>query len=322
VITLWNRSAERLFGWHASEIVGKSISQLFPATSCDDEIAQFKSAKQGRTFSYHDAVRIRRDGALAICSVSLSPIINPSGQIIGAVEVARDLSGKRQHQHRQQELYQRFYRADLQQRATLARNVHDHAAQYITSLSLGLKTIERYTTSPEGLALLVRLRQQLDELSIELHRVVMELRPAALTRHGLRSALRTMLDEWAERSQIAVRYSLDEPAAELPSEIETTVFRIVQEGLSNIAKHAVGATKVEVVLGLSENEVRLVVSDNAGGESSEKEIEPRRLVERGKFGLVGMQERVAMVGGRFEAVLVPGAGMTLSAIIPLAERRQ
>lgn len=320
VITLWNRSAERLFGWTASEIVGESVFRLFSPMSIRDETARLEGVKQGGAFSYRDAVRIRKDGTHVTCSVSLSPIISSSGRIVGAAEVARDLTTPRQQQHGQRALFRRFYRTDLQQRAALARNVHDHAGQHITGLSLGLKAIERHMSSPEGLALLSRLHQQLDELSKELHRVVMELRPAALTSLGLRSALRTMLNEWSDQTQIAVDYRFDEFDVELPPDVETTVFRIVQEGLSNVATHAVGATKVEVLLTASASEIRLVVRDDGQGPPAVAEDGLRSLTERGKFGLAGMQERVALVGGRFEAVGVPGAGMTLSATIPLAER--
>jgi PAS domain S-box-containing protein len=319
IITLWNRSMERLFGGTASEIIGKSIFNLFSPTSISYETAQLEGVKQGRAFSYREAVRFRKDGRRATCSVSLSPIISSSGRVVGAAEVARHFTAPRQEQT-VSALFRRFYRTDLQQRAALARNVHDHAGQYIAGLALGLKAIERHASSPEEFALLSRLRQQLDELSIELHRVVMELRPAAPTSLGLRSALQTVLDDWTGRTQIAVNHKFEEFDVELPPEVETTLFRIVQEGLSNVARHAVGATKVEVLLSRSETEIRLIVRDDGQGPPAAGKDGSLSLIERGKFGLAGMQERVALVGGRFEAVGVPGAGTTLSATIPFAER--
>jgi len=246
--------------------------------------------------------------------------MDSSGRVVGSAEIARDLTTRRQERRDKDTILGRLWRKSLEERIELARNLYDHAGQQMAALSLGLRAIESHVESSEGRVLIERLHRQIDEASKELHRVVIELRPAALADEGLSSALQTMLDEWSRRTQITVDYGCEGPDIKLPVEVEMILFRMVQESLTNIVKHAKEATEVTILLKRSETEVQLIVRDDGPGLALGRNGRSRSLIEQGKFGLAGMRERVALVGGYLETVGAPGVGTTLSATIPLRGR--
>jgi signal transduction histidine kinase len=195
------------------------------------------------------------------------------------------------------------------ERKRLARELHDETGQALTSILLGLKQVEEAKTPDEARAAAAGLRDQIVGTLQSVRRLAVELRPQALDDFGLVPALERLGEAFAEESGITVDVQANLDAARLPAEVETALYRIVQEALTNVAKHS-GATRVSVVVTRREGAVTAVVEDDgkgfgaAGGEGD-------------GLGLVGMKERVGLLGGRLAIESTEGAGTTVVAEVPI-----
>ncbi len=214
------------------------------------------------------------------------------------------------------QLLHRLVGAHEEERGRIAREIHDKMGQYLTGLIWGLHSLtEICQPHPPSHAPLLRLLQVTDELMREVHHLAWELRPAALDDLGLNAALGNYLTQWSERTGIVLEFhscNLDKQL--LSPDIETTVYRIVQEALTNILRHA-QAKFVSVVIECQRNNVQVMVEDN--GKGFDIEFLSKKATTEGRLGVVGMQERAAMVGGTLEIESTPGAGTTVFVRIPL-----
>ena len=197
------------------------------------------------------------------------------------------------------------------ERARLARELHDETGQALTSILLGLKSLEERVESADRGAAFAALRDLVVATLHDVRRLAVELRPAVLDDFGLVPALERLRDSISEQGQIAVEVQSDLDGQRLPAEIETALYRIVQESLTNVVKHA-DASRVTVWLRRpSDRNVELVIHDDGAG------FDPNEVPDGG-LGLVGMRERVALLGGRMSVESSEGAGTMLTAEVPLA----
>ena len=202
----------------------------------------------------------------------------------------------------------RVVEAQELERKRVARELHDETGQALTSILLGLKSIEGEIATEEGRAALTALRDQVASTLQDVRRLALELRPAALDDFGLVPALERLAATVGEQTGVHVDLEARLDGERLPSEVETTVYRIVQEALTNVAKHA-DAARVSVVVRRDERGVVTLVEDDGKGFDTDR--------ASAGLGLVGMRERVALVGGRITVEAVPGAGTTLVAEVPV-----
>jgi signal transduction histidine kinase len=205
----------------------------------------------------------------------------------------------------------RVVEAQEVERARLARELHDETGQALTSILLGLKALEERVQTDDGGAAIAELRELVVATLQDVRRLAVELRPAALDDFGLVPALERLRDTMSEQGDIAVEVKSDlDDQQRLPAETETVLYRIVQEALTNVLKHA-EATRVTVRLRRGERFVEVVVHDDGAG------FDPQD-VRDGGLGLVGMRERVALLGGRLAVDSSQGAGTMLKAEVPIA----
>lgn len=204
---------------------------------------------------------------------------------------------------------------DERQRRRISRELHDQMGQDFASLIIGLTTLEaRLPDSSEAGAELKRLARLARRLDDELHCVARELRPSTLDDFGLHDTLLNLAEEWGERTKIVVEFSARGiKDRRLPSDVETAVFRIVQEALTNVQKHA-GASRVDLILRLGGGELVALIEDNGKGFDPEGAAEA---AAAGRLGLRGMRERAELVGGTVEIEPIPGDGTTIFVRIPL-----
>jgi signal transduction histidine kinase len=235
----------------------------------------------------------------------------------GLIENAR-LRG--QNERERDQVLIRLYRASHEERLRLARDLHDQTGQHIVGLALGIRALEKHVTTPVGLAEIQRLRERLDDVAQELHRIAFELRPTALDDFGLSIAVRRLLADWGMSHGIATDFQETGVAFDLASEVEITLFRMCQEALTNVSKHAAGVRNVSVAIQYDSDAVSLIVEDDGAG-CAEDDLSTTRLIAREKFGIVGMRERIGLVAGSFEIESSPGNGTTLVARIGHPERR-
>jgi signal transduction histidine kinase len=195
------------------------------------------------------------------------------------------------------------------ERQRLARELHDETGQALTSILLGLKTVEEARAPDEMRRAARALRELVVATLQDVRRLAVELRPKALDDFGLVAALERLGNSFSEATGIRVQLEASLGDERLPSEVETTLYRIVQEALTNIVKHA-RARNVSILLVRRDGSVTAVVEDD--GEGFETEA-----VGSDGLGLLGMRERVALIDGRLTVESRPGAGATLAVEVPL-----
>ena len=200
------------------------------------------------------------------------------------------------------------------ERKYIARELHDETGQALTSLKLGLRAIEQISAGEAPITQHVTgLKLLADEILESLHRLAMNLRPASLDHLGLVGALTGLVQSTGERSGIVTRFkSLGvDQRQRITEDIESSAFRIVQESLTNIVRHA-KATCADVILEWQEDKITIIVEDDGIG------IDLEAARASGQLGLVGMQERTEMLGGKLLIDSSPNAGTTLVVEIPYA----
>jgi signal transduction histidine kinase len=190
------------------------------------------------------------------------------------------------------------------ERTRLARELHDETGQALASILLGLKSIEKQI-GEEPLAL---VRELVGSALDDVRRLTVELRPPALDDFGLGPALERLTEMVSQRSGLDVQLNVAAPPEALPPEHETALYRIIQEALTNIVKHA-EARSVSIIVTGTEGVVRAVIEDDGTG------FDPAR-VRKGALGLTGMRERVGLLSGRFQVESAPGSGTTLVIELP------
>ena len=217
-------------------------------------------------------------------------------------------------------LHRKLLYAQEEERRRIARELHDQMGQNLTALNVGLKSLlDRQSRSGLGNRV-QRLQELATQTARDLHRVAVELRPAALDDLGLAKAIRALTEIWSTRHGIDVDLEAGqyEPAG-ISSEIETTLYRIIQEALNNVAKHS-GATRVALVLRRTAGHVQAIIEDD--GRGFDARLAPRSGNGRGRLGLLGIQERLGMVGGDFKVESAPGRGATLLVRIPISKAHE
>ena len=203
----------------------------------------------------------------------------------------------------------RVVEAQELERARLARELHDETGQALTSILLGLKPLDEAVGSEEARAAVASLRELVVSTLQDVRRLAVELRPSALDDFGLASAVERLADSFREYSGLRVDLEAQLGEERLPREVETALYRIIQEALTNIVKHA-EARRVSIVLTHRDGVAVVVVEDDGSGFDANS--------TRGDgLGLVGMRERVALLGGRLRMESAAGSGTTVRAEVPL-----
>jgi two-component system, NarL family, sensor histidine kinase DevS len=207
-----------------------------------------------------------------------------------------------------QDALRRVVQAQELERRRLARELHDETGQALTSILLGLKPLEEALADHPAQAGLAELREQVVSALQDVRRLAVELRPAVLDDFGLVPALERLIESYAEQSGIRVDFHSALGEARLPSDVETALYRVVQEALTNIAKHA-NAGSVSVSVARRETTVAATIEDDGEGFDL-------RFVREDGIGLIGMRERLALIEGRLHVESRPGVGTTIVAEVP------
>ncbi len=266
------------------------------------------------------------DGSPRYISVNGKPIFDPAGCFLGyrggssdvtatvlADEALREAREEKMAAEAERvRLLQHLINAQEQERRRIARELHDQMGQDLTGLSLSLKSLE-HLVGDEGRSMLRGLQSLTAQMGRNMHRIATELRPTALDDVGLLPALETTTADWGERYGIRVDFhGGDLTARMLPMEIETTIFRTVQEALTNVLKHAAAST-VSIVLECRDGWLQIIVEDNGKG------FDANSPIMAGHLGLAGIRERLALVGGVLIIDSAPDVGTTLYVRIPFVQ---
>jgi signal transduction histidine kinase len=209
--------------------------------------------------------------------------------------------------------------AQEEERRRIARELHDEMAQRLTGMSLELKSLEYLVTgSREVSAKLQALQRLFDDIGRDVHRIARELRPTALDDLGLALALSTHVEEWSQRCGLTVDLHISGLERRAPAAVETAVYRIVQEALTNVVKHA-HATRVSVIVSAFDHHLQVIVEDDGVGFDVDA-ASASVLSAEARLGLAGMEERAALLGGSVSIESAPGRGTSVFVRIPTGRK--
>src|ERR1700736_3295415 len=311
-----NKEFSRVFGYSSQEALGHRISELIAGEEAREEEQKYAdSAAQGRRVDA-EGVRRRKDGSSLYVSMVRVPVRLPNRQV-AIYAIYRDISehkqaeaALRQTNERLQELSRRLFQVQEDERRHLARELHDQMGQALTAAKLNLQAAQRLEEPSliarkldDGIAVLETLLQQARQISLD-------LRPPLLDDLGLVPALRWYLDQQAQRAGLRIEFFADPALERMSSEIETACFRVAQEALTNAVRHARART-VSVELHRTPEALHLVVRDDGIG------FDVVRAQQDASLGLLGMRERVALVGGELDCKSAPGRGTEVHAFFPV-----
>lgn len=324
----FNRAAEETFGWRRDDVLGKPIDILIPA--------RYRGSHQGHVEAFgRTGATARRMGAQMVLAgaradgsefpIEASISQHPEHGEIFCTVILRDVTERvkadaelRASRDELKELGAAAHMTREQETSRIARELHDELGQQLTMLQMDVAWC-RAQLQPGSPVLAPALAPKLERMDallrstiVATRRIASDLRPLLLDDLGLVAALEWLVENFSQRTGIACTLSVDRSHVDLPMARASAVFRIVQESLTNIAKHA-RAAHAEVALAHEPGRLTLRVSDDGVGYAE-------GVARRGdSFGLLGMRERVSFLGGAFSITGVPGAGTTVEVHLPLAE---
>jgi PAS domain S-box-containing protein len=321
IISSWNRSAERMFGYRAEEAVGQHITLIVPADRRKEEEGILETLRRGGRVDHFETVRRHRDGRNLDISLTISPVKDSRGRVVGASKVARDISERKRAEDadKKAELAVQLLQVQDEERRRIARELHDGVGQLLAAASM---TISRVVKEKDKLS--PAAAESAEEISSLVGRALAEIRTASYLLHppmldeiGLQTVLRWYVDGFAERSKIKVAAELESDLPRLSQDYELTLFRIAQECLTNIHRHS-GSFTAFVRLARADEKIELEVRDEGRGINQEIQSKLNSGASVG-VGFRGMQERVRLIGGRL-TVQSNGNGTSVLVALPLNEK--
>ncbi len=318
-IRTWNPGAERIFGWRAPDVLGKKIWEIVDSPIAAERDAIVSELKAGKDVSRVTLCSSRHRGQLDI-SVILTPQIEPPGELTGIVAIVRDVTERRRIEEisRREETLRNLIEAQEMERRRLARDIHDHVGQHMTALRLELARALTWADENSELQIqLERIQEHAHQVDQDLSFLAFELRPREIDELGLVSALEDLVRGWSQQYGLVVGFQ--GPAdthIPLSPEAEINLYRITQEALNNIVKHA-AATRVNVTVRVGEGRMLLVIEDDGVGFDPDAQL-PRERHSGHGFGLIGMRERATIIDGTIEFESSNGGGTVLFVTASLA----
>jgi two-component system CheB/CheR fusion protein len=313
-IDSWNLGAERIFGYKENEIIGKGFEILFTSEDRRNKLHEKEIAiaiEKGR--ANDERWHVRKDRSRFFASGVVTLIDNDETR--GFVKIARDETEKMRTKAvlQDKKMLRRLVVAQEDERRRIARDLHDQLGQQLTALRFDLDFLKKMCGENKTLREKINKVQKVAEnIDIEIDSLVWELRPSTLDDLGLRTTLANYVKEWTGRSEILTDFhSSGLSRVRLPREIETNIYRITQEALNNVQKHA-KAKNVSVILEKRKDKIVLIVEDDGIGFDTEKVKKQSE-----GLGLLGMCERAEICGGIMEVESAKSIGTSIFIRVPI-----
>lgn len=298
-LIFWNRGAERLYGWARSEVLGKSPDTLLQ-TQYSTALQEIEKKISGQGQWEGELTQTARDGKRVLVACRFSSRRDASGQQRW-LQVHSDITGRKRAEEELRNLSGRMLNLRDTERRRLARELHDSAGQLLVAATVNLSLFEEHlgNVEPEAARFLSESNKLIAQALSEIRTISHLLHPPLLDEVGLSSALRWYVDGFSERSKIKVELRLPQNLGRLRRELELAVFRIVQEGLTNIHRHS-GSTTAEIAVEKSPGLLKLSVQDHGKGMNQQGGApdDQKRLTPG--VGIRGVQERVRQLGGQMQ----------------------
>ena len=312
-ISYWNQGAERLYGWTSGEVLGRPIHEIL-RTEFPVPLSQILESDRWEGELRHT----RKDGSRITVTSRWTTLRDHSGRPVGWLEINTDITARKRAEEATRRLSGRILTLQDEERRRIARGLHDSLGQYLTALKMNLDQL--LTLGGDHATVASECSDIVDKCLTETRTISYLLHPPLLDEAGFGSASRWYVDGFARRSGLHVKLELGPESGRLPQDVETALFRTLQEGLTNVHRHS-GGSAVDIRLSVNKQEVLLEIEDNGHGIPQES---LGRLVEgdaeRG-VGIAGMRERVRELGGSL-AIESDQNGTLLRVAIPLAATKE
>jgi PAS domain S-box-containing protein len=329
-VTSWNRGAESLFGWTSNEIIGQPITTIIPPELQHEEGAILKRISSGEKIDHLETTRRKKTGDTVAVALTISPVKDRNGRIVGASKIARDITERRLAEGRLKAAYDdleqrvrdrtaafqekneeltkqtqlvsdlsaRLLQAQDAERRRIARELHDSVGQLLAAISMNISQLasEKEKLSPGAQKCVEENQKLVDQIQSEIRTLSHLLHPPLLDEIGLESAIRWLADGFTQRSKIGVHLDIPQAGlARLTGDLEIAIFRIVQESLTNIHRHS-GSPNARIRIAQAAQHIDCEISDDGVGISEEKQLELNSHGVMG-VGIRGMRERIRQLGG-------------------------
>ena len=319
-ISFWNHSAETIFGYKRSEVIGKSAGLIVPEKLKKEFLDNLSNIKKRQSINNYETKRLTKKGDLIDVSISASPLIDKkTKKVVGDIVSMRDISEKILAKKSQKELRQnRELTAIIQghiedERRSLARELHDELGQYVSAVKIFAQNIINRSKGKdkdiEESALSVT--SAANQIYDGMHSIIRQLRPGSLDNLGLSETIKDMASNWrSQHPSIQIDLFVGKNLDHLGEAININIYRIIQEAMNNCLKHA-RAHNISINLDHKDKYLTLIFNDDGVG------FDTNLLTKSKQFGLIGMKERVKSLSGMFSIKSTPTKGTLINISIPL-----
>lgn len=318
-VASWNPGAQRAKGYTSDEIVGRHFAIFYTREDAEaGKPARLLAAAKARGRVEDEGWRVRKDGSRFWASVIITAVHDETGELIGFAKITRDLTeslrlAELERVSNDSALVQQ---AQENERRRIARELHDDLGQRTSALKMKLALHEMELVKYVAPDVMDRsdsireLAEQMDGLATSIRRIASDLRPPMLDDLGLDAALDWMTGAFEKHYGVSSRFEGSIGELRLTDLAAISLYRVVQEALTNVARHA-KATHATVALSIDGGNCHLSIDDDGVGLPKDWSLRPDA------FGMRGMRERITQLGGALEIASRPGNGVTVSAKVPL-----
>jgi PAS domain S-box-containing protein len=308
IVLSWNAAAERTFGFAAAEMIGRSAAILLPDGAREEEAAILERLKAGERIEWYETTRVKKSGNPIDVAITISPLTDAAGRVVGAATIARDISEQKRVQRALSSVSRRLIHAQEEERARIARELHDDIGQRLALLAVNLGTPPGTSSTALDTA---RLHRQASEIASDIQSLSHELHSSQLELLGLARAMKSFCRDFAEQQHVAVDFDDATVSSRFPSSVSLSLFRVLQEAVRNGVKHG-HAPRFEVCLSEADGFLCLLVKDQGEGfDLGAAKASPG-------LGLISMEERLKLVDGELSIETQPGQGTSIRARVSLA----
>jgi two-component system sensor kinase len=318
-VIYWNDEATVIYGWTAEEMIGESVIKLHPPSLAQRNLRRVRRClEDGKDFT-GELQELHKDGRKIWVQIRVSPLRDKAGVVNGFVGTAREITKRKELEAELRRTTRHLrkvatssVRVREDERSSLAREIHDVLAQDLTCAKIELFRVVREMrlqgvdgTIKEGIDRVTRL---IDTVAETVQKIATDLRPVMLDTLGFAPAMEWLVADFTVKTGIACKITLPKSIPDLPRERAMALFRILQESLTNVARHA-GAKNVSAKLTAEHGRMVLVISDDGRG------IKAGEISSSESIGLLGMQERAQAGGGSVRVHRRRGGGTQVIACV-------
>ena len=312
IITSWNAGAQRIFEYSEAEAVGQPSTIIIPPELVVDQERILERLRAGERIEHYETVRLTKSGKRVDVSVTVSPIKDGSGKIVGFSKIDRDITERRLAEQAMADMSRQLVAVQEEERSRIARDLHDDINQRLALLAIETDTLKGNLPNSvdETSRRLTQIREGILEASAGVQSISHQLHSPQLEYLGLVAAIKIFCREYSARQSVEIDFIGDEIPKITSPEVSLGLFRIMQEAVSNAAKHS-QVRHFQVKLACLSDQLHLTVSDQGSG------FDAGTAIHKGGLGLISMRERARLMNGTLAIDSNLMGGTTINVQVPV-----